>query len=373
MKEKIRKEKPTTGGNGSIFDGVPGLPENKEVNVSSGPYSETLPVAGMPVGEVRRKFSDRFDIDAKAQAIVNGVPVEEDRILQGGESLMFIKHAGEKGGSHVVMEGKLAKVFDGEQLTTHSMNVGELIERAGPSISTGPVILPYGIKAVLSQGTITLWFWEQPPRIQKLSWIAEDSPVPYGPGTKYRDVRIALPYLIIMAAFMRSDNGMPQLMMRDECFFRTAPLKSLDDELCYPGLLNCSNYGDTSMRHPLSWICTQYLKPTRKMNSNKPEDIYQASFEAVRYCLLETSFNLSSEHHEGNSWYGESKKKIAQLSTIARWEEETKKDPLFVLELDWIKTGYSVQELADRFFQQHNAGSGSAKTAEDLARIIINR
>jgi hypothetical protein len=147
----------------------------------------------------------------------------------------------------------------------------------------------------------------------------------------------------------------------------------MDDELCYPGLLNCSKFGNPPPKNaPLSWICTQYLKQTNKMTSRNPEDRFQASFEAVRYCLLETSFNLSSEHYEANSWYGESKKIDPRIKTIEAWEENTKKDPLFVLDVPWIKTGHSVQKLADRIFGQYAGGAGTVKTADDIARIIIN-
>lgn len=371
MKEKRRTEKQSPGG-GSIFDGAPAPQQN--VTVSSGPYSEDLPVAGMTYGGIRRKFSDRLDIDPKAAIIVNGVERKEDEIAQCGESLMFVRHAGEKGGAHVVMEGPIAKVFDGEKLTEHSMKVEDLLERAGPGLSTSPVILPTGVRTVLSSGQITLWVWEQPPRIHRLGWIAADSPKPYGPCAKYLQVRIALPYLIIVAVFGRSNGGTPFLIQKDECFFRTEPLRSVDDELLYPGLLNCSKWGDVKgMGHPLSWICTQHLKPNPQMKSDRPGDRFQGGFEAVRYCLLETNFNLSSEHHEGNSWYGASKKLDPRIATVEEWEENTKKDPLFVLEIPWIKTGYSVAKLADRIFQQHAGGAGTIKTADDLARLIINQ
>lgn len=380
MKEKIKKEEKQAGaGGGSIFDSVPPLQESKECNVSSGPYSESLPVAGMPVGEIRKKFSDRFDIDEKAQAIINGIPSGEETILKAGESLMFVRHAGEKGANNqVLLDKDRAKVgSEGTFGSGLSMDIEDLCQRVGPGMSTGEVILPAGVKTVLSQGPLTLWFWEQAPRIHKFRWIASDSPKPYGPGTEYRDVRIALPYLVIMAAFVRNGDGMPNLILKDECFFRNEPLKSIDDELCFPGLLNCSKYGsggeEFSMNHPLSWICTQHLKPNKQMQSSRPGDRFQGGFEAVRYCLLETAFNLSSEHHEGNSWYGATKKVSTRIETVEKWEENTRKDPLFVLDIPWIKAKHTIRTLADRVFKQNGQSAGSIKTADDLARIIINR
>lgn len=370
MKEKKREGTPGGGNGDSIFNSLPGMPPNTMVSVSSGPYCEDLPVAGSSVGEVRRKFSDRFDIDDGSQAVVNGVNVKDDVVLQPGEALQFIKHAGEKGAAKVMIENEQANYRNPEG-EVHSIPITHLAERMGPPMSTGRCVLPFGIRSVISQGNLTVWVWEKPPHIARLSWIRENSPSPYGPGTTYRNVRIGLPYLIILAVFARDSNGMPTLLCKDECFFRTEPLKSLDDKLFYPGLLNCSKFpGGRKSRAPLSWICTQYLKPTPKMHSKDPSDRFQAGFEAVRYCLLETSFNMSSEHHEGNSWYGESKKIDARISTIERWEKETVKDPLFALDVPWIDTDHAVGQVADRMFGLHGSSASKVSTADDVARLI---
>jgi hypothetical protein len=373
MKEKQREIKPTPGGGDSIFDGVPGLPANNHVNVSSGPYSEELPVAGTTVGEVRRRFSDRLDIDPNAVSIVNGKPQDENYLLGAGESLMFVRHAGEKGGCNEVVIRKDSAMID-DYDANHSMPLDDLLQRVGPGLSTGDIVLPSGVKSVLSQGPLTIWFWEQPPRVHQLSWICADSPRPYGSGTTYRKVRIALPYLVIAAVFGREESGMPNILCKDECFFRNAPLKSLDDELCYPGLLNCSKFTPSQVQNgrPLSWICTQHLKRTKLMSSNRIGDRFVGGFEAVRYCLLETSFNLSSEHHEANSWYGESKKLDPRIATIERWEKETAKDPLFVLDVPWKPTGHTLRQLANRIFTANGGGNGTIKTADDIARLILN-
>jgi hypothetical protein len=108
------------------------------------------------------------------------------------------------------------------------------------------------------------------------------------------------------------------------------------------------------------------------MNSANPGDRFAAGMEAVRYCLLETSFNLSSERHEGNSWYGASKEIDKRIATIESWEEATRKDPLFVLDVPWIKTGHSVSGIAERIFARTNAVNTEIKSSADLARVIFN-
>jgi len=71
------------------------------VTVSSGPYTERLPVVGMTAGEVRRRFSERFDIQEGSNAIIDGDEVGDDTRLRAGQILTFMQKAGEKGLSSV--------------------------------------------------------------------------------------------------------------------------------------------------------------------------------------------------------------------------------------------------------------------------------
>lgn len=370
MQEKKQQPKVTNnngGGSGSIFDAA-GSDENKNVSVSSGPYMENLPVAGMTVEQVRQRFSDQMDISADAAAVINGIGVDNSYTLKPGENLAFIQHAGEKGGqAKIVINDGEATFYNGETVVK-SAPVSKLFA-CTQLLNTGDIVLPAGTKAVLSRGPITVTVWEKPPHIAKLRWIRADSPQPYGPGTKYRDVRIALPYLVLLSVFSWNGNN-PVLIKKDECFFRAKPIDSLDDTLHYPALLNCSKF-HREEGNPLSWICTQYLKTTKKMRSKKPGDAIAAAMEAVRYCLLDTGFNLSSEHHEGNSWYGASKHIDERISTIERWEEETAKNPLFVLDVPWTSTGLSVSQVVERIFKNQGAVTGAvAFNANDVARMI---
>jgi hypothetical protein len=67
------------------------------VTVSSGPYLEQLPVGNSTVGEIRRRFADRFDIDPQAQAVLDGNVAGDDTVVRAGQALMFTRRAGEKG------------------------------------------------------------------------------------------------------------------------------------------------------------------------------------------------------------------------------------------------------------------------------------
>lgn len=71
---------------------APGL-----VTVTHGLHAETLPVAGMTVGEIRARFRDRFDIDPQSFATVDGAEAGNDTRLRPGQLLMFMRRGGEKG------------------------------------------------------------------------------------------------------------------------------------------------------------------------------------------------------------------------------------------------------------------------------------
>jgi hypothetical protein len=243
---------------------------------------------------------------------------------------------------------------------------------AAGQASSGPLILPDGVKSVWSRGRITIWVWESPPRVYNFDWIANDSPAAFGPGTTYRKVRLALPYLVVLAVFGRNEAGLPHLIAVNECFFRNAPLKRLDDELLYPALLNCSKFDPPDGR-PLSWICTQHLRPTPRMRSQEPDERYRGGFEALRHCLLETAFNLSSDRHEAASWFNESRGVDPRVSTVEAWQEASAGDGMFVLEVPWLKTGHTLARVIDRIFKNLGADQARANTTAGLARIIFNQ
>jgi len=68
-----------------------------EATVTHGPYAESLPVAGMTVAEVRRRFQDRLDINPQATPFLDGTAADEETVIQAGQLLMFVRRSGEKG------------------------------------------------------------------------------------------------------------------------------------------------------------------------------------------------------------------------------------------------------------------------------------
>ncbi len=254
-----------------------------------------------------------------------------------------------------------------------SMPLDQFLAQIAPAqIDTGGLILPDGVKAAFTRGRTTVWVYEAPPRVYCLKWVAKDSPAHYGPGAQYRLVRLALPYVVLLAVFAPGPHGQPLLSGYNECFFRVAPLKNAADELLFPALLNCSKIVGPDGR-ARSWVCSQYVNFAALARERDLHRRLCASFEALRHCLLETGFNYSSEHHEGTSWFTESAHVDPRVSTAEKWQEATAQDPLFVLEVPWLKTGLSLTQTVDAIFKQSGAPRPNHNSAAALARVVLNQ
>jgi hypothetical protein len=99
MSERTRSTRETSGSGPSGFDDIVGGtgPGAGSVNVSHGVHNEPLPMAGRTVGEIRRRYADRFDIPPGADAELDGQYVSDDTTVSMGQTLLFANHSGEKG------------------------------------------------------------------------------------------------------------------------------------------------------------------------------------------------------------------------------------------------------------------------------------
>ncbi|HYT91904.1 MAG TPA: hypothetical protein VEL76_24535, partial [Gemmataceae bacterium] len=61
-----------------------------------------------------------------------------------------------------------------------------------------------------------------------------------------------------------------------------------------------------------------------------------------------------------------------RIATVDKWQEVTAKDPLFVLEVPWLKTGLSLKQVAARIFDNLKASKATVTSSRDVARLIFN-
>jgi hypothetical protein len=277
-------------------------------------------------------------------------------------------------GTEVTLRGDAVHAVspEGQTVSVPIETLWDALHRAhGRSADSGGV-LPDGVKLVRSRGPVTIWVYERAPQVHSFKWIAAESPAEYGRGTAYRNVRIALPYLVVVAVFVAGPRGRTVLSSRNECFFRCDPLKTVDDPLYFPALLNCSKFPSQEGK-PLSWICTAKLRQDAATLKERDENRrMHKGLNALLHCLLETGFNRSSEHHEGSSWFTESASVDPRIATVERWEQATAESPLFVLDVPWLPTRHTVGQVVDRIFALHGARARQTSTAQDVARLVFN-
>ena len=369
MSEKVRKaneKKPAVGGDGGDAGFTP-ITETQDAQVCHGPYAETLPVVGKPISEIRRKFADRFGIPKDAQAILDGVEVDDNTVIGNKQILTFVKRAGEKGaGDTLVIEGETVQAISPEGQRV-AVPLGALISHlSSPKMDTAGCVLPDGVRAVKSRGKNVIWVHETPPRVQNFKVVDKTAKVKKDGKLVYKNVALSLPYVLTFANFIPGTN----IFGACECFFRTSPLETIDDELLYPALMNCVKFPkEGAESQPLTQIITSNLNIEQLAKINDAQTQMQESLGALVNHLFQTGFI-----NEGNTdnWFAASSEKIETISSIEKWHKASAEDGLFSLDVPWMKSGISVRNVIDRIFKQTGMDHAEIKNAADVAAVCFN-
>lgn len=264
----------------------------------------------------------------------------------------------------ILTNGKIKLVTEeGQEFDREEAALGDMFRQEYTPPMNGTAF-PDGIKFHEWREPFYLVVHQTPPHVRQLRWIANDSPKKYGPGTTYRKVRVSIPYSITFAVFFQNGTAL-SIGPSNELYFRNEPLKNKSDKLGYPALLNLSKIA-IGKRHK-AWICTQYLRCPAG-----------ADWVTQLHALLEHTwnggFNLSSEHHEGASWYGESKD-IRDLHPVEKWEQATTAKESFALSVPWKPVPQTVGELMETILDEchHGLIAGIAKLKTKKPAGILQR
>jgi hypothetical protein len=204
----------------------------------------------------------------------------------------------------------------------------------------GDGALPDGVKFYDWRPPLLVVVHQLPPHVRQFRWIADDSPEPYGEGVVYRKVRLSIPYAVTFAVYAQQGAGL-YLTDGNELYFRNEPLRCLSDRVGYPALLNISR-----VQAPLrerAWICTQYLE-------RPDEGGWAGQLQALLEHTWNGGFNLSSENHEGASWFGLSQGAHPDLHPVERWEQASLANDAFALGVPWRPAPLSVGEIVEALF-----------------------
>ena len=226
--------------------------------------------------------------------------------------------------------------------------------------------LPDGVKFYEWRPPLFLAVHQQPPHVRQFRWIANDSPVQFGPGTKYRKVRLSIPYAVTFALYAQQGDGL-FLIGANELYFRNEPLRCLSDRVGYPALLNVSRI--VIPKRERAWVCTQYLRWP-------PTVDWTGQLQALLEHTWNGGFNLSSEAHEGASWYGASAGVHPDLHPVERWEKASAANDAFALGVPWKPAALTVGEIMDCLFEEHQqfaAARAVRTTRRKKTSGLVNR
>lgn len=403
------------------------------VLVHHGIHQGQFPVAGQTVAQARRILAPMMNIDPEAVAVIGGQIVEDEDervITESAQMLSFVKRSSVKGiglpqsqlselerAMKELAKLELAKpeladarrararreaealtqvdlpldaVADGnldakEHLVLCNGTAQMCVPGATPKVlRTTDVIeviqdesvlgfdedpIPPATRWHVRCGALQVLILELNPGVRRMSWIHPDSPEPYGPEAVYRPVAVATPYVVLKVVFARG-----RLQPLCELFYRNEPLRSLDDTLYWPNLLNVS----PGSYECIAWLCTQYLlKELRQQQVRLKKRKLTAGeqVEALTTHLWGGGFNLSSDVHEGNSCFAQAKEHgiDARVTDVDRWVAATAEQWDFVLDVEWKSTKWSVRKLIERELERAGLPRDFSNTGELLSALQSRR
>jgi hypothetical protein len=295
-----------------------------QVQLIAGADVQDLELGGRTVHEARLVAQAVFGIRPDARALVDGREVGEEHVLVAGQRLEFTRRAGQKGATDAVVQ------VAGDRATWRShgsaagtMPLRNLVDRLADA-GSGPErwhLYPRHVRLMATRRHrhVVGMVIEMPPGPRRVSWIADDSPAAFGPGTTFDERELSFPWVVLLVVFAHGElTGLQQ------AFYRTAPIASLDDRLGFTNLLNVARgYGQES------WVCFENVRRRlRRLD-------WSERVAALCEHFWQAAFTRSSEIHEDNSFWQTSASIDRRLATADAWEEATRRHPYFALEIAW--------------------------------------
>jgi hypothetical protein len=218
-------------------------------------------------------------------------------------------------------------------------------------------LLPRGLRMLVERGDAAGVALEVPAHARTVRWIADDSPASFGADARYEECFLAFPYVVLLVVFQGGAlTGFQQL------YYRTRPLRiGGDDELLLPNLYNVA----TAYRQRC-WVCLQHLRHAG--TGSWPE-----LAEAVCEHVFRAAFNRSADEHEGNSYWARMRDVDPRVASVAAWEEATRVDPWFALDVAWRPAGTTARAELLGMLDHVAAAPPEKPTALDVVATILPR
>jgi hypothetical protein len=224
--------------------------------------------------------------------------------------------------------------------------LGELSASAYTHVRDSSPLLPQGTRLAMIRGLTTMLAVEQAPQVRRLLWDLR----PIGEDDPYRERVLAFPYVIYVILFY---HGSFEEM---RVFYRNGPLESAQDLLCFPNLLNVQASPGTLSN------CRACMRGTPRLGD---QSLALQTSELINY-FWTTGFNIDVEQ---NSFW-RAQKIDPRIVTVDAWEQASQHDPLFVLEIPWESTGFTLQQIMESLMSLRISRARRLEQASDVADLI---
>ena len=187
--------------------------------------------------------------------------------------------------------------------------------------SAFPEAIPEGTRFIRRRADTVVLAIEEPPGVRTVRWVTADSRIRLGPDASYRTARLSFPFVVVFATFYQ--GGLTHYL---QCFYRCSALRSPDDPLLYPNILNVrAKFGLPC------WLCLKL-----------PGNLFRLSWDdkvrTIRSHLWGEAFNESA----GTVYWDTMGALDPRLATVEAWEQATTADPFFALNVSWRPVGTTV-------------------------------
>jgi hypothetical protein len=207
------------------------------------------------------------------------------------------------------------------ELVTERVNrtvtLEDLLVEVSKDLGFRTPILPFGCRYCAQKGDKTVFVIEQVPQVRTLNWTDMDDG-----GDKWK---LGFPYVVFVIVF----RGEAVSTWECKVFYRNQPLgngNGEDDRLYRVNLANVYDHGE---------ICTGDMRVSGTTLAAKAE-----SFVAE---FWRSWFN----HDLTNETFFPAAEKNPQVASLEKWQEETRKNPLFPLEVKWIRARNLSEVMSD--------------------------
>ncbi len=209
--------------------------------------------------------------------------------------------------------------------------------------------IPDNVRWICEKGEKSVYVIELQPELRPLVWnnsmagwdYINDEKVYLETGTRHT---VATPYVVILIPFRGNKiGGSSERPVR--VFYRNSPLQSLDDEVLSSNLTNVlpTNYG----RKEMGCMCLDRLDVHSKMDRAEVVNAVVSHLWGGEF-NMEYGRNFSDVSHVDQ-----------RVSSIYMWEEASKQNPDFVLDVAWPKTGLTIRHLMDQEFSHGTVNLGN--------------